>query len=249
MRVVAAIACLFAGCANNTQQGPIPLEVDHLFVFVPAPGSAEASALTAAGFRVDTAIMRHEGQGTASRSAVFENFYLELIWIDATVPVTPENQALAAEMQPAASWRTTGASPFGIGFRISSPEISYPVPARRYSAPWMEAGSFIELLRQPDEPHATEVFTVPSYMALPGWISWVRENTPTLLRHQSGVERLTSLELRGPPSHTPRLLKLRNVQGLRLSAATEPVAVLEFDGGRRGVTVDLRPLLPLLVRK
>ena len=249
MRVVAVIACLLAACAGNTRQEPMRLEVDHLFVFVPAPGLTEAAALAAAGFSVDTSITRHEGQGTASRSVVFENFYLELIWIDPTVPVTPENQALLDEMRPAASWRTTGASPFGIGFRASGPGIRYPVPARRYSAPWMEEGSFIELLRQPDEPHATEVFTVPSYMALPGWIDWIRENAPELLRHDSRVERLTSLELRGPRSHMPRLLERGSVPALRLTAADAPLAVLGFDGGRRRESVDLRPLLPLVVNR
>lgn len=53
------------------------VELDHVFIVVPARSGPEVAALRAAGFFIDTASTRHAGPGTASVAVFFENAYLE----------------------------------------------------------------------------------------------------------------------------------------------------------------------------
>ena len=138
------------------------LEIDHVYVVVTPGARAEAEALARNGFHVDSMVSRHSGQGTASRSVLFENAYLELIWVDSSVAATSIPAAMLADFRRASAWRTSGASPFGVGLRKVS-EGDYGIPAKPYSGPWMQPGTAIDILRKESEPNAVELFglTVP----------------------------------------------------------------------------------------
>lgn len=221
------------------------VEADHIFIFVAPGGMAEAAALRAVGFQVDTGTTRHEGGGTASRSAIFKNFYLELLWVDSTVSVSDASRAAHAAMQRAAGWRATGVSPFGVGLRKLDGPDEYGVPATPLTEAWMREGTAIMDLDQPDEAAAFKVFVVPSYMALPSWIEYAGDAT----RHPNGSERVSAIAISGPASHHPRVLRTLSVPHLLVEASPEPLLEIEFDGGRAGQRHDLRPLLPLVVRR
>ena len=79
----------------STPDGPASaqrpmVELDHVFVLVPARGGPEIAALRSAGFYIDTVPAHHTGLGTASVSVYFENAYFELLWLDPGVEVSPE---------------------------------------------------------------------------------------------------------------------------------------------------------------
>jgi hypothetical protein len=99
------------------------LEVDHVFCFVRAEddngvGSFHAdeiswrARLAAGGFVLDAGI-RHDGQGTQNQRQAFAGQYLELLWLYSH----DEAAQNALRLDRRADWRTTGASPFGIGLR------------------------------------------------------------------------------------------------------------------------------------
>ncbi len=83
-------------------------ELDHAFIVVDAGATREISALRSAGITVSNRIAHHDGQGTASVAAMFENAYLELIWLDSAVSIDAEHAGLARKFRHAAAWRTSG---------------------------------------------------------------------------------------------------------------------------------------------
>jgi hypothetical protein len=226
---------------------PPRVEVDHIFLVVQPGAVSEAAALRKAGFTVSDRVTRHEGQGTASVSAIFQNMYLELLWVDSSVSLNPENKLDAQHFRRAADWRNSGVSPFGVGLRKSADSVTLGLPGKSYSAPWMRPGTAIELLRQ--NPEELDLFVVPGYMSLPQWISVMADKYPSLLSHPSGVRMVSMITLHGTAKHRPRALDVLELPSFTFREGETPHLELEFDRGRQGETIDLRPQLPLLIRR
>ena len=93
-------------------------ELDHIFVAVPGP-HVGSSALEEAGFQLGPS-HPHPGQGTTSRGILFENAYLELIWL--TDVEEAESTLIRRTRLRERLDRAAGACPFGIGLRRSSEE-------------------------------------------------------------------------------------------------------------------------------
>src|SRR5882724_12069376 len=79
--LVAATAAAFAAEAP-------PLMLSHSWIVV-TTGAPERTALERAGFRIAPTVNRHDGQGTASVTVECVNGFLELIYPDSTVSVSP----------------------------------------------------------------------------------------------------------------------------------------------------------------
>ncbi|ODN70248.1 VOC family protein [Methylobrevis pamukkalensis] len=95
------------------------LELDHVFVFVEPdhgrPGGRVYDELVAGGL-VETYRRRHEGQGTANVCFVFDNAFLELLWVvDVQEARAPDIGRAGIERR--ADWRFLGGSPYGIAVR------------------------------------------------------------------------------------------------------------------------------------
>lgn len=243
---------LFAGLlvvANPAPAQRVRLELDHIFVAVPRGGLAESQLLRDRGFVVDTGSTKHVGQGTASRAAYFGNAYIELIWVDPDVRLDDASKESAALIAHAADWRNTGASPFGVGLRRFHETDSLPVPVTIYKGAWMQPGTALEMLKRSDEAKAVELFVVPKYLAVPAWMPELRAKAPRYLAHTNGSKLITNVEIRGPATHRPSALNALDIVPLRFTPATEPLMVVELDGGAKGIVMDLRPALPLLLRQ
>lgn len=243
-----ALVALSIAATDAYAQPPV-LELDHVYVVVPR-GAAEAiHTLRQAGLVIDTSVTRHDGQGTASVGALFENAYLELLWVDPSVPVDSVHRPGLADFVRAGAWRQSGASPFGVGlhFLIGSP-ADLGIPVRLDSAGGMRPGTAHVLLRQPEESLAVDLFIIPDYLAVTSWLDRYMSRRPDLFSHPMGGRRLTRVRIRGTPDQIPRaaLLPLRLVD---FEEADSPLLVLELDGGHRGRVVDLRPVLPLILRQ
>ena len=212
-------------------------------------GVAEIGGLChLAGVNVVSDTRRHDGQGTASVAAFFENAYLELIWVDSTVAVAPEHETTAQWFRDAAAWRTTGHSPFGLGLRRRPEDVdALPVPVQREPAPWLGQGAAYELLHQPSDSLAADFFVVPKMASVPAWIARVREREPELLRHPGGGRKITLVRLHGMPQHQPAAFRIRRPDGVEMDRDSGPLLEVHLDNGIRGERVDLRPILPLVI--
>lgn len=250
MRPVPSILILFCSVVplSHAVAQPPRVELDHVFVVVQPAAVAEVEALQSAGLVVDTRPAQHEGQGTASVGVMFQNAYLELIWLDPAVPVDPEHERTAQWFREAAAWRTSGRSPFGIGLRrVSGDTMPLPVPVELEPAEWLEPGAAYELLRTPAESLAADLFVVPAISALPSWISRIREREPELLGHPGGDREITLARVRGPAAHEPSALSVLGPGRVETIRAEEPLLELHLDRGLRGERFDLRPTLPLVI--
>ena len=254
-RIRKALALLVALVASphfasaSAQSSDRDLVVDHVYIVV-APGAQSAiDRLTAAGFTFDTAVSRHVGSGTASRAAIFANAYLELLWVDSTVPVHPGGERSVRRFGRAADWRITGVSPFGIGLRRSpSGPDSIALPGTRITAEWMRSGTSIIRLGADADSMAATIFVVPRYMAQDAWAERLRRQSPELFRHSLGVQRLTAVRVwcgSSPCRSTAALLGPR--EDLRFESGGDHLLELRFDEGTGG-RLDFRPQIPLVVR-
>ena len=251
VKASATAALMVASCnpAPRLATHPPVLELDHFYIVVP-PGAARAvQALRRVGLITDTSIARHESEGTASVAAFFDNAYLELLWVDSSVAVDSAHRQDLADFRRAAAWRVSGASPFGVGLHfVSGSRADLGVPFRIDSAPQVRPATSYVLLRQPAESLAADLFIMPGDRAATAWLPRFRSRRPDLFAHPMGSRRITRLLVLGPPAHRPRAadLELRLIQ---FEPAASPCVVVELDGGQQGRVWDLRPELPVVLRR
>lgn len=241
------LLCIATPCTHALGQAP-RVELDHVFIVVAPGGAAEIAALRSAGLTLTAEPSKHDGQGTASVAAFFENAYLELIWLDSSVSVLPEHAGTVQWFRTAEAWRTSGGSPFGFGLRrLAGDTAALPVPVERLYASWLPAGMAYELLHQPSDSLAADFFVVPATNAVPTWIARARERVPELFQHPGGGSRITRVLVHGAAAHEPAAFRALSPKPVAMIRAPAPLIELTLDDGTRGQRVDLRPVLPLVL--
>jgi hypothetical protein len=129
------------------------LEFDHVWIVV-TRDAPERAALERAGLKVSPGVNRNDGQGTASVSAEFLNAYLELIWPDPTVSISPGAERGVEKFKNRMNWRTSGWCPIGIGLHRNGPSKTLPFPTWSIALDWMPPGTAIEILTARDDTKA-----------------------------------------------------------------------------------------------
>lgn len=232
----------------------LPLERDHVFVWV-SPGAPEAAALRKLGLHTDGQVHKHVGQGTSSVVFLFENAYLELIWVDEPETARRKNEEMGTNMIARSDWRRTGASPFGVGLRRLPGAGDLPFPTKKYWAEWMKPDTFISIAESSAELKEPFYFVVPEYMAMPSGeqlraLLAAQPDFRKNLTHALGVRTLTAVRITtdraGRFSSTAGALSEGGVVVLKRGRTHR--AELTFDGGARGKTLDVRPTLPLVLK-
>jgi hypothetical protein len=216
--------------------------VDHVFICC-SVGGAEAEALAKAGLTEGSPNV-HPGQGTTCRRFFFRNAFLELLWIcdvvDATSPTTRPTRLLER-------WRgrATHTSPFGVALRPTQPSPTTPAPFETwaYIPQYLPPGLRIDMAAAAplDEP---EMFFLR--FARPPEAREGPAREP--MAHGLGVSELSAVRISAP--HEPRSAAARTLARLGLVefAQGPPLLELELDRGQRGVELDFRPTLPMILR-
>jgi len=254
----ASVALIVSACARE-QADAWPdaarvaqaVELDHVYIWV-QPGAPEVATLRDLGFHVDTTPTHHTGNGTSSKSVLFENGYLELLYLDSTVTDSALTSAERSSNGDRARWRQSGANPFGLGLRRRAGTAdSLPFPSVPLYQSWMKPGTELRQITTLDQRDEPDVFVVPRDMALPAWIDEVRadDQMRQLLQHPLGTLELTSVQLHlvAPERLGPGVRALAKANVVEVAGGTATVATLTFNRGRRGVERDLRPTLPLVI--
>jgi hypothetical protein len=232
-----------------------PLERDHIFIWV-SQGAPEAAMLQKLGLYTNGRIHKHVGQGTSSMVFLFENAYLELIWIDEPEVARRKNQEIGTDLTARAAWRQTGTSPFGVGLRHrAAGSNNLPFPTKKYWAEWMKPDTFISIAESSANLKEPFYFVVPDYLAVPSaeQLKQLLDSQPEYrknLTHALGVGRLTGVEITtnhaGKFSETASMLSKNGVVVLKRGKSSH--AELSFDGGTQGRALDVRPTLPLILK-
>jgi hypothetical protein len=233
--LLSLLSHLITGSEAEVQN--VAVELDHFFVAVPTPDSG-VEALREAGF-VEGPSAVHRGQGTASRGFVFENAYLELIWLsDGEEARSPAVRRTRLEERTRAG---SHACPFGIGLRnAEGTQARVPFATWEYKPPYLPEGYAIRMAETSEDLQEPLVFFLP-------WVSAPVLEAP---RHPNGARRVTGLHL-GLESEEPKSSVLAALQENGVASFTPDGAFLmdlELDGGAAGQSLDLRPLAPLRIR-
>ena len=243
--LVASIGSAFAADAPQ-------LTLSHAWIVV-TTGAPERKALEKAGFRIAPTVNRHDGQGTASVTVELLNGFLELIYPDPTVPVSPASQAGAEKFRLKSAWRETGYSPIGIVFdRTPATPEKLPFATWRISADWMEKGTFIEMMTPKEMPRAVSL-SISSHPAS------TRESENEMLArdpakgraflHPNGARRLTGLRVVAPGADSlPPAASYIAARGLvKFDVGGHWLLEVTLDNGKQGVTKNLEPNLPMVI--
>jgi hypothetical protein len=240
---------------SRTAMNVFPLERDHIFIWV-SPGAPEAATLQKMGLHTDGTVHKHVGQGTSSKVFIFENAYLELIWVDESEVARRKSQDMGTDLLARVAWRQTGASPFGIGLHNRAAGGSdLPFPTKKYWAEWMKPDTFILIAESSVDLKEPFYFVVPDYLAVPSaeQLKQLLDSQPEYRRnftHALGVRRLTGIQIMsnqaGKFSNTASMLSKNGVVVIKRGKSTH--AELTFDGGSQRKAVDVRPTLPLILK-
>ena len=258
-----SILCLFvslicfSGIQAQTQNAAdkFPVELDHIYVWV-SKESPEAGILQKLGLYTNNEINKHTGQGTASVGFMFENAYLELIWVDDEKVVAENDKEKGTNLLERSRWEKSKGSPFGIGLRrISGNTDSLPFATQKYTADWMKPNTFIEIATSSSKLKEPEYFVVPDYIALPSPDKWklIFEKNPEykkLFAHPLGVKKLTVIKISADNRSrlSPAASSLIKAGVLKIDKDRKPKLELTFDGGLQGKMLDARPNLPIVLK-
>ena len=211
--------------------------LDHAFIGCRSADEA-ARALIAMGLK-EGSRNTHPGQGTANRRFFFENFMLELLYVDdeAAVRSSPTAATRLAERCAGA-----GANPFGIVLRPTGASVpKAPFASWRYLAPYLGGELAIEVAEGTSlaEPGLFYLPFPKREAALPD--EPLDHGIPLrrLRRLRAGISDLSNLSASSRSAERAGLLQY--------FASEADMMELQFEGAFENAW-DLRPILPLLMR-
>ena len=213
--------------------------IDHLFVCV-ATGAPEAEHLIASGLREGSPNV-HKGQGTANRRFFFDNFMLELLWVNDPSAVLLDEGVAKTQLVTRCEMRD--ACPFGVCLIPRDLDSPVPFASWPYSPPYARAVK-IDVASDAglDEPMWFYFDSVT-----PREMREMREREPR--EHPAGMREFTAMRLMSPVAPVSDAAGEIQSRGLiEFASGPEYVAELTFDGGVAGKRIDLRPGLPLTIQ-
>lgn len=233
------IAVCFVLAPGLTPQAA-DLVFDHVFTVV-QDVTPVRGVFAEVGFTVTVDETVHEGQGTASHGVLFDNGYIELIWI------RDAEELRAAE--PTLAERLTGpdpASPFGLGMALRPGVVEVPFETREYRPSYLPPEVAIEFgSTRADEP---AVFVFPWEVSFVGAVAGrppYTESAP----HGNGSRRITAVRFHRRRSDESRAFESAvETELVETVQADATWLEVEVDEGRTGRQLDLRPSVGLVVR-
>jgi|SRR6476661_2258417 len=203
------------------------MTIHHIFIFTETP-TAAAEELLAFGL-LEGSSRVHAGQGTANRKFYFENFFLEVLWVQNAAelhsPVTGPSQ-----LWQRAAYREYRASPFGLCLDNTPATDAVFRTAARYQPAYLPASCSIDVLAHGHNLSLPWTFRLP------------RQSTPTAAaeptHHPNGLQQLTqaAFGLAQFDAADEFVRVLAGHQQLQFVAAPLNNLALTFDDHRRGKT-------------
>ncbi len=257
--IAAALCALSASAAAEAPDAPETppaarahggerFAIDHLFFF--SEGFApELAYAQQHGFNRWPFTTTHTGDGTTGAYIIFDNFYLEFLWLDNSDEASAVAEEKRSDFNLRNAWRDDpNTSPFGIGMKDYNEEKPSPFETRQYTAAWLEESSLAvtDGAENYDEPWS---FLTPFKDTSEPRDS-IRGRSAEHLNHPNGARVLTGVTLTLPngqrPSQTLQTMENEGVVEIAYGAAH--AVELTFDNAVQGKTADLRPRSPIIIR-
>ena len=252
MRALQLITTIIVLLSIAVAEDTAPFKLSHAWIVVKT-GAPERTALEKAGFRISPTINRHDGQGTASVTVEFLNGFLELIYLDPDVSVSPDRKAGAEKFRMKSEWRQTGYSPIGIVFdRVVESTQTLPFATWKVSADWMEKGTFIEIMTPKEMPKAVSLSISSHAESTREAENVVLARDPVkgaMFLHPNGARHLTGMRVVAPAADAlPPAARYISEHGLmQFDTGSEWLLDVTLDNGAQRITKDLRPELPIVI--
>jgi hypothetical protein len=230
---------------QSTDRDDFCLEIDHISIF-DGDNVAGIALLQELGFHCSERVVQRLSQGTISTVFFFENIYLELVrLVDRDMAKNYKFES-GINILNRAYWKQTGASPFGIGVR--SKPIFTPLKCNSHSIEVANYTDFsTENLASIEEPLC---FSIPNNLALTTWLNPSCINHQQLISHPLGIKKLTnaSITITSSKKLTNAVALLEDNNVLTIKKGSSPLLELKFDRAARGKSIDVRPVLPMIIR-
>lgn len=214
------------------------IELDHVFILcsVHAPEAARLEHLGVQEGLPNT----HPGQGTACRRFLFRNAYLELLW------VCNEEDAQSVAVRRTQLWdrwanRQGHACPFGIVVRPTGDDVRPPFDTWEYRAPYLSAPLAIHIAREVP-------LNEPAFFYLPFQRDAARIAAGASAGSASAAA-ITHVSIGGPVQVRSAAAQAAEAAGWFATELSQGYTMtLQFDGAVRGLSRDLQPELPLVLK-
>jgi hypothetical protein len=156
------------------------MQTHHIFIFTHTQGEI-ADKLVDFGFSEGSS-RAHPGQGTVNRKFYFNNFFLEILWVNNEDEI---QSALIREtgLTQRSEYRSNGSSPFGLCIVNSDDSDAVFAHRKAYQPVYFPEGMTIDVLPHFENPSLPWTFRLP-FKGLPG-----HEGEP--VNHKNGIESLT----------------------------------------------------------
>ena len=195
-------------------------------------------------------------QGTVSTLIFFENVYLEVFWVEKTSYsyFAQFDMITGFNFLARVNWLATGASPFGFGLSYATTNHNNFADSAVEAIPKDRASISEQLLRfcpinlaSPEEPIC---YIVPDYMATQNRLDRASEISEQIMYPSLEIRKLTHVKFRVISDRiiTPPLIDLAAQKLLDIEYGKHPLLELTFDDGNQKRFVDLRPLIPIVLR-
>ena len=195
----------------------------------------------------------HPTPGTVSTLIFFENVYLELFWFEKTSHLAQSDINTEFNFLPRVNWLETGASPFGFGLSYATDNDNF-VAATVEAIGTNETSISEQLLRfcsinlaNPEEPIC---YFVSDYEAKRNRLNRVWATAEKIMNQTLGMRKLTHVKLRviSDRALTTPLVSLCAQNILDIEPKRHPLLELTFDDHNQKRFLDLRPLIPIVLK-
>lgn len=210
----------------------VNLELDHLFILTDKPKEA-GDILVSMGLK-ESFSRNHEGQGTSNRRFEFSNGMLEILYVRDNEEA---NNGPARNLRFSERILKANASPFGIILtRKDDLDLDMPFGGWKYQPNYFEPPSAFHV------GNNSEILEEPLCIYVPFIDPIDRKVDEGVFKSISHVQVFVPLVAFSETLHT-----IQSADRLQIEHGSDHLVVVTLDNGRRGLSNDLRPDLPLII--
>ena len=212
------------------------MKIDHIFIFSDCQGK-EADELVKFGL-TEGSNRIHPGQGTRNRKFYFDNFFLEIVWVNSESEIKSELTA-PTKLWERANYTLNGASPFGLCLASSDDIDDLFSQSLKYRPSYIPEDLSFEIITNEKKPYLPWTCRLPATAV---------DLTAEPRQHQTGIEKLTKVKFGIQNKNFQNRFTdlLERDSKILFHYSDRHRLTLEFDNHKRNLTKNLKDI-PLVI--
>lgn len=201
------------------------MQVDHIFVF--SSQGHEADELVNFGL-IEGSGRIHPGLGTANRRFFFDDFYLEILWVENESESKSKNTSLL-NIWERSNFSNNNYSPYGLCFKNTASSDSLFIKALKFHADYYPEGKFMEVFTNEEKPY------LPWFFRLPAMQGGKRHLNEPINRDSLGIRKLTKaiFEIQNEELEDRFVDMIQSNSVVEFSFSSRDYLILEFDNAQK----------------